>query len=75
MEVETDARLNEKELDVLNHIGSAYYAFAELDVYHPADHDEFVFHVHALGRIVMARSAARAHPERGWIKKPAAETP
>jgi hypothetical protein len=73
MPVETDARLNEKELEVLKHIGAAYYAFAELDVYHPADHDEFVFHVHALGRIVMARSAARAHPERGWIKKPSSE--
>lgn len=37
-------RLTEKEMDVLNHIGKAYYAFAELDAYHPADHDEFVFH-------------------------------
>ena len=54
---------------VLDRIGDAYYAFAELDVYHPADHDEFVFHVHAMGRIVMARTASRAHPERGWIKK------
>jgi hypothetical protein len=73
MQVDTDARLNEKELEVLRHIGDAYYAFAELEVYHPADHDEFVFHVHAMGRIVMARSAARAHPERGWIKGPQSE--
>jgi hypothetical protein len=70
MHVQTDARLDEKELEVLKHIGAAYYAFADLDVYHPADHDEFVFHVHAMGRIVMARSAARAHPERGWMKAP-----
>ena len=72
MQAGNDAQLTDKELEVLQHIGSAYYAFAELDGYHPADHDEFVFHVHAMGRIVMARSAARAHPERGWIKKPPA---
>lgn len=68
MEEQNPARLTDEEMQVLNHIGAAYYAFAELDVYHPADHDEFVFHVHAMGRIVMARSAARAHPERNWIK-------
>lgn len=65
------ARLTEEELEVLNHIGAAYSAFADLDVYHPADHDEFAFYIHAIGRIVLARSASRAHPERGWIKKPA----
>ncbi len=63
-------RLTEQELAVLNHIGAAYTAFAELDVYHPSDHDEFVHHVHAMGRIVMARAASRGHPERGWIKAP-----
>lgn len=67
-EADDRARLTEQELDVVNHVGAAYRAFAELDVYHPSDHDEFVFHVHALGRIVLARSASRAHPERGWIK-------
>ena len=65
-------RLTDDELEVLNHIGKAYSAFAELEPYHPADEDEFVFHVHALGRIVMARSASRGHPERGWIKAPSA---
>jgi len=63
-------RLTEQELVVLSHIGAAYRAFAELDVYHPSDHDEFAQHVHALGRIVMARVASRGHPERGWIKEP-----
>ena len=67
---EGGGRLTDDEMEVLNHIGNAYYAFAELETYHPADHDEFMFHVHALGRIVMARSASRAHPERGWIKGP-----
>lgn len=76
MDERNAARLTDAEMQVLNHIGAAYSAFAELDVYHPADHDEFVFHVHAVGRIVMARSASRAHPERGWIKQAKAnETP
>lgn len=67
---DASARLTDEEMAVLNHIGNAYKAFAQLEIYHPADHDEFVFHVHAMGRIVMARSASRAHPERGWIKRP-----
>ena len=67
-----EVRLTAEELEVANLIGAAYRAFAELDVYHPSDHDEFVFHVHALGRIVLSRSAIRAHPERGWLKGPAA---
>ena len=61
-------RLTDKELEVVNHIADAYRAFTELEVYHPADGEEFVFHVHALGRIILARSACRAHPERNWIK-------
>jgi hypothetical protein len=68
VEKQDAARLTDDEMQVLNRIGDAYYAFAALETYHPADHDEFVFHVHAMGRIVMARSAARAHPERNWIK-------
>jgi hypothetical protein len=66
--VENEARLTEGELAVLDHIGDAYRAFLELEEYHPHDLPEFVFHVHALGRIVLARSAVRAHPERGWLK-------
>jgi hypothetical protein len=63
-------RLTEQELAVVNHIAAAYTAFSKLDVYHPADDDEFVFHVHAMGRIILARAASRGHPERGWIKTP-----
>ena len=69
---EHDARLTADELKVLEGIGQAYSAFAALPEYHPADHDEFAFHIHAMGRIILARSAARAHPERGWIKTPSA---
>lgn len=69
MDEHNSTRLTDGEMRVLDRIGDAYYAFAELDVYHPADHEEFAFHVHAMGRIVMARTASRAHPERGWIKK------
>ena len=68
LDAKDTARLTDAEMEVLNRIGEAYFGFSELDVYHPSDHDEFVFHVHAMGRIVMARSASRAHPERGWIK-------
>jgi len=67
MEVD-HARRTDGELDVLKRIGTVFAAFDALDEYHPSDRDEFVFHVHALSRIVMARSAMRAHPERGWIK-------
>jgi hypothetical protein len=68
---ESDAagRLTDAELEVLNHIGDAYRAFVELDAYHPSDESEFALHVHAIGRIVLARPAMRAHPERGWIKR------
>jgi hypothetical protein len=65
---ENEARLTVDEMKVLEGLGQAYSAFAELPEYHPADQDEFAFHIHAVGRIVLARSAARAHPERGWIK-------
>jgi hypothetical protein len=61
-------RLTAQELDVLNKIGDAFRAFDALEDYHPSDRDEFVLHVHAMGRIVLARSAIRAHPERGWMK-------
>lgn len=64
----SSARLTDAEMQVVDQIGDAYRAFAALDVYHPSDHDEFVFHVHAMGRIVLARLASRTHPERGWIK-------
>ncbi|MBA3843206.1 MAG: hypothetical protein H0X39_11450 [Actinobacteria bacterium] len=63
-------RLTEQELAVVNHIAAAYTAFSELPVYHSADDDEFVFRVHAMGRIVLTRAASRGHSERAWIKTP-----
>ena len=65
-------RLTEQEMTVVNHIAAAYTAFSQLPVYHSADDDddEFVFHVHAMGRIVLSRAALRAHRERGRIKTP-----
>jgi hypothetical protein len=62
------SRLTPDELAVIDHLGAAWRSFAALDVYHPADSDEFATHIHAIGRIVMARAACRAHPERPWIK-------
>jgi hypothetical protein len=40
----------------------------ELPQAHPSDLDEVAFHVHALGRIVLARAAIRAHPEHWQFK-------
>jgi hypothetical protein len=60
--------LMEDELGVLTRLGEAYDAFRALPQAHPSDHDEVVFHVHAIGRIVMARAAVRAHPDRWQFK-------
>jgi len=62
------SRLTPDELAVIDHLGAAWTAFSALDVYHPADAGEFATHVHAIGRIVLARAACRAHPERPWIR-------
>lgn len=62
------SRLTPEELAVIDRIADAWRAFSKLDVYHPSDADDFATHVHALGRIVLARAACRAHPERPWIK-------
>jgi hypothetical protein len=55
--------LTEDELAVAKLAGKFFLAFKELPQAHPADLDEVAFHVHALGRIVLARAAVRAHPE------------
>jgi hypothetical protein len=56
--------LTAEEQDLLDHVGATYREFERLEAYHPADLEEFAFHVHALGRIVMARPAIRAHATR-----------
>ena len=48
--------------------GRFFLAFKELPQAHPAELEEVVFHVHALGRIVLARAAIRAHPEHWQFK-------
>lgn len=55
--------LTEEELAVAKLAGQFYLAFKELPQAHPSDLDEVAFHVHALGRIVLARAAVRAHPD------------
>jgi hypothetical protein len=52
------ARLTLEELAVLTRLGEAYRAYEALPDSHPVDHDEVAFHVHAIGRIVLARAAA-----------------
>jgi len=60
--------LTDDELAVAELIGQVYVRFAALPQAHPADLDEVAFHVHALGRIVLARAAIRAHPQRWQFK-------
>jgi hypothetical protein len=60
--------LTEEEIAVAKLAGQVFLAFRELPQAHPADLDELVFHVHAIGRIVLARAAIRAHPEHWQFK-------
>lgn len=59
--------LTPDELAVVRRIGEAFTAFHALPAMHPADHAEFVFHIHALQNIVMVRSAVRCHPDHFLI--------
>lgn len=60
--------LTPEELHVLELAADLYGAFAALPRAHTSDHDDVVFHVHAIQRIVMARAAVRAHPDRWSFK-------
>ena len=60
--------LTPEEITVARLAGQVYLAFRELPQAHPADLGEVAFHVHALGRIVFARAAIRAHPEHWTFK-------
>ena len=53
--------------------GQVYLRFKELPQAHPSDLGELAFHVHAIGRIVFARAAIRAHPEH-WTVQVAARS-
>lgn len=55
--------LTPEEVEVAKLAGKVYLAFKELPQAHPADLEEMAFHVHAIGRIVLARAGTRAHPE------------
>jgi len=50
------SRLTPDELAVIDHVADAWRAFTKLGVYHPAGAEDFATHVHALGRIVLARA-------------------
>jgi len=60
--------LTPEEIEVAKLAGRVYLAFKELPQAHPADLGELAFHVHAIGRIVFARAAIRAHPEHWTFK-------
>jgi hypothetical protein len=60
--------LTDEEIAVAKLAGRFFLVFKELPQAYPADLDEVAFHVHALGRIVLARAAIRAHPEHWQFK-------
>ena len=60
--------LTPEEIEVAKLAGRVYLAFKELPQAHPADLGELAFHVHAIGRILFARAAIRAHPEHWTFK-------
>ena len=55
--------LSSAEQDVVREAGQLFRRFEALPQLHPADLQEFAFHVHALARIVGMRAAHRAHPD------------
>jgi hypothetical protein len=60
--------LTSEEIEVAKLAGQVYLRFKELPQAHPADLGEMAYHVHAIGRIVFARAAIRAHPEYWTFK-------
>jgi hypothetical protein len=60
--------LTPEEIDVAKLAGRVYLTFKALPQAHPADLGEMAYHVHAIGRIVFARAAIRAHPEHWTFK-------
>jgi hypothetical protein len=60
--------LTAEEIEVATLAGQVYLRFKELPQAHPADLGELAFHVHAIGRIVFARAAIRAHPDHWTFK-------
>ena len=55
--------MEEQEIKVLNNLADAWNEFLKLKIQHPDDEPEFKYHIHAIQNIVMARKAAREHPE------------
>jgi hypothetical protein len=60
--------LTPEEIEVAKLAGQVYLRFKALPQAHPADLGEVAFHVHAIGRIIFARAAIRAHPEHWTFK-------
>lgn len=56
-------RLTAAELEITALLGDCWNKFAALPDHHLSDSADFVFHIHALQNIVMARLAARVHPD------------
>ncbi len=54
--------MSEDEKRLLESLGYCWNDFCELEQQHPSDADDFLFHLHALQRIVMARETRRNSP-------------
>ena len=56
-------KLTQEELKIVNLLGQAYNLFCALPELHPNDQGEFVYGVHVLQNLVMARGALAGHSQ------------
>lgn len=62
--------MTDQEKWLLRKLADCWNDFLELKDRHPSDADDFMFHVHALQRIVLARLAERSDCEfSAWMKR------
>lgn len=61
--------ITEKELEVLEHLVSAWNIFLELERQHPMEVEDFCDGIHQCQRLLQARVARRAEPDIFPIKK------
>ena len=55
--------LTDGELLLCGRMADLYNAFAALPVCHPSERADFVFYLHAMQSIIMARAAQRDHAD------------
>jgi hypothetical protein len=62
--------MTDEEKQLLLKLGDCWNDFSKLKDKHPSDGDDFMYHIHALQRMVFARVGARSIPEiTSWMNK------